>query len=162
MVRELFVWGKYVIYNYLRGTTTHFWRNSRQVAGAPPPPQPLSLYLLYLYMYLSGYWSPPPTHACTDHAKHWATVRSLQLCKNNIYPHWLTITLWGLGLKKCFIALYDRSPAVICKKNLDKFIKKQQINVNTVLSNLIVNICKIALKYSFHLPTLYNIYSLIP
>ncbi len=59
MTRELFVWGKYVIYNYFRGTTTHFRRNSRQVAGAPHP-SPASFSLPPLYICNSVILAPSP------------------------------------------------------------------------------------------------------
>jgi hypothetical protein len=52
MVRELFVWGKYVTYNYFREKTKFYKRNPRQVAGAPfPSPTPFSLPPLYILIY---------------------------------------------------------------------------------------------------------------
>jgi hypothetical protein len=51
MIRELFVWGKYVTFNYFREKTKIHKRNSRQVARAPPPsPTPFSLPPLYIYV----------------------------------------------------------------------------------------------------------------
>ncbi len=51
MVRELFVWGKYVTYNNFREKTKIFKRNPRQVAGAPPPsPTPFFLPPLFIYV----------------------------------------------------------------------------------------------------------------
>jgi hypothetical protein len=51
MIRELFVWGKYVTYNYFREKTKIYNRNPRQVAGAPSPSlAPFSLPPLYIYV----------------------------------------------------------------------------------------------------------------
>jgi hypothetical protein len=51
MARELFVWGKYVTYNYFREKTKIYKRNPRQVAGALfPSPTPFSLPPLYIYV----------------------------------------------------------------------------------------------------------------
>jgi hypothetical protein len=51
MVRELFVWGKYLTYNYFREKAKFYKRNPRQVAGAPPPsPTPFSKPPLYIYV----------------------------------------------------------------------------------------------------------------
>jgi hypothetical protein len=51
MVRGLFVWGKYVTYNYFREKTKIFKRNPRQIARAPPPsPTPFSLPPLFIYV----------------------------------------------------------------------------------------------------------------
>jgi hypothetical protein len=56
MIRELFVWGKCVTFNYFREKTKIHKRNSRQVARAPPPsPTPFSLPPLYIYV---TQWGP--------------------------------------------------------------------------------------------------------
>jgi hypothetical protein len=56
MIRELFVWGKYVTYNYFREKTKIYKRNPRQVAGAPSPSlAPFSLPPLYIYVTQCGH-----------------------------------------------------------------------------------------------------------
>jgi hypothetical protein len=68
MIRELFVWGKYVTFNYFREKTKIHKRNLRQVARAPPPsPTPFSLPPLYIYV---TQWQRP-THAqrCRVHIR---------------------------------------------------------------------------------------------